>query len=254
MENPKEKNRKWVLAISMRTALVIGVLIHIAGFFIFKVISYPEPETNEVKSFLVLAEPDTNPDSRILQEQAVLFDTVPLFLPSIWNVSGRNNSYDGFQKINQPMLFSPYPEQITISENSIIPSLNESLTEGVSAMTLLDLQYWDFFTVYGLKETPNLPLPRRDGYIELYELRSGRLADARIIEWIDDSENREATDLLWTPMTFLVRIEYGLLKGEPLIITDSGNEAINRKMRRYLNETFPFAGLVSGNYRAIIGP
>ena len=70
-----------------RIGLLLGVAIHLAGFLIFRVTSNPLPDREEVGPFVEYVSAGSLAIDRELEEQAELFDSAPLFIPTRWNAS-----------------------------------------------------------------------------------------------------------------------------------------------------------------------
>ena len=67
--------------------ILLGVFAHLVGFLVFRVDSNSLPTREAMSPFLQFVSPSTLLSGAVLEEQAALFDSAPLFVPGKWNAS-----------------------------------------------------------------------------------------------------------------------------------------------------------------------
>jgi hypothetical protein len=66
------------------------VLVHLVGFFFFRVVTSPLPVLKEKSPFIVFLPDQVMSEGALLEARASLFDSAPLFVPTRWSTSVRN--------------------------------------------------------------------------------------------------------------------------------------------------------------------
>ena len=136
----------------LRLALLLGVLVHLAGFFFFRVISNPLPTRAEESAYITLISKETEGGKAELIEQASLFDSAPLFIPGEWSTASGVFSSRTVQDMHM-QVFPDYEPEIELLDE--VRPVRMSLPR-VAALErpsdLLDLRFWDLFAYFGEKE------------------------------------------------------------------------------------------------------
>ena len=73
----------------LRIALLVGVAVHLAGFLFLRVVSNPLPDREPEAAFVQFLSSQMLAGDAGLEEQAILFDSAPLFIPTRWNASSQ---------------------------------------------------------------------------------------------------------------------------------------------------------------------
>ncbi|MDP4879840.1 MAG: hypothetical protein NWR36_08140 [Opitutales bacterium] len=81
----KESHR--FLSPVLSVALMVGIAVHLAGFLIFRVVSNPLPTRDDRAAFVRYVSAGSLAGDLALEEQAQLFDSAPLFVPTQWNAA-----------------------------------------------------------------------------------------------------------------------------------------------------------------------
>ena len=134
------KNR--ILSPFSYVLILLGVGAHLVGFFVFRVVSNPLPTREAIPPFVQFVSPSTLVSGAVLEEQAALFDSAPLFVPGKWNAS---HNLRPISRERTLLSFSAYGEPQSDFSTALI---TEGLPVGLeSAVTepadLLALRYWD---------------------------------------------------------------------------------------------------------------
>ena len=91
----------------LRLALLLGVAVHLIGFFVFRVASSSLPEREVASPFVQYVSMSDLASDLELEEQAALFDSAPLFIPTRWNASQVDRPRVGGFVQNQFPAFEP---------------------------------------------------------------------------------------------------------------------------------------------------
>lgn len=229
-------------------AIAGGVGVHLLGFSIFQVI--PETDTQEynpraMAKFTDLTEGSAN---RVFREQAIFFDSAPLFIPTPWNYSSTIESQILSREKEQ--LFSAYAESITLADRVLQPYRGVYLSKVKKPLDILKGQHWDFSPVYASAAGEQAPVRRTSGQVKIVELSSGQTVTSTNLP----PELAEITDLHFQPVQFLLTIDSIGPVGEPLMLRGSGEERIDQSLRQYLSGPFITSRLGAGYYKIVIGP
>lgn len=197
-------------------ALLLGVAVHLAGFLIFRVVSNPLPDREPEGSFLQFLSAGAMANEADLEEQAILFDSAPLFIPTRWNTSSQV-----LAAIEGPdWQFPDFEPAIDLSAD-LEPStriLSERL-DVAEPMDLLALRYWTFFDEFTSASYEETALPKTGSFAEVY------LVDQRGVLWSQfalelDYSGATARE----PVDYYLRIDgAGLSSSRPQLSASSGN-------------------------------
>lgn len=244
----KDSPRSVWIAVAVAAVVVHGVWLF---FIAFRTAPQPSPAHPEQEMTILLLSNSGETASPILIEQAHLFDTEPLFLPTPWNAS-HYPSIDIMQW--QPAdPFTPYPPQFSRTEAGFRFDGDGAPPVSNSALEIFPIFSSAFYRSFGLAdEPPHDAAEQPAGRIELISIADGQT----VMEIsIPEDERPAGMENLWTPAEFLLQVtEVGLL-GEPVLLISSNNEEIDIYLRdiihnRILRERIPPPGI----YRAVAGP
>jgi len=211
----------------LRVALLLGVLVHLAGFLIFKVVSTPLPSSEPNGAFVQFLSNGTMAGDADLEEQAILFDSAPLFIPTKWNTSSQI-----FAAVDGPEWQFPDFEPAIDLLADLEPS-SRVLDEAYSVsepVDLLALRYWKFFEDFTSASYVENPLPATGSFAEIYfvDQSGGRWDSVPIVLEYAGATARE-------PVDYYLRIDgntQGI--GRPRLSTSSGNESFDQAALEWL--------------------
>lgn len=227
-------------------AIVVGILLHAAGFLAFGINLGSPPKPAAPKPFLVFLEPGQFLDP-VLLEHALLQDSAPLFLPTYWNVAA--NPEEGQEPYVSPDLFSYFPEEITLTEKTFV-AVTESVAPVRRTPSLLGVGESNPFRLFGKDSNMSVvKLSERRGWWELRRLSSSEL--------ISEGELPELAELsnlgLWEPAEFLLSVSREGLLGLPLVYKSTGSVPADNAIRELLSHG-EFRHLRPGYYSVVVGP
>lgn len=230
-----------------RWALVLGVLVHLAGFFAFSIAIPPDEPAFPGPPLIYYADSGA-PVDPLLAEQAALLDFEPLFLPTPYNAPVRLGGASGVERVE------PFPalRPDLLLTRTEFPRLEGELAPPVTTPAdVLAQDRGSGFSAFGLSEGVVEPLPARAGCIEVYQ--PGRPEPLRV-EPLDEDLAQEAFESLGGVMEWRLAIGRSGVVGRPLLVRGSGVEAADEVVAGHLAREAPAWGLPAGYYRVVVGP
>lgn len=216
---------------AVKWALFIGVAIHVAGFLMFRVDSNKLPERDAKSPFVAFIPDRILNEDLVLTEQAVLFDSAPLFIPNEW--SSVSSGRPSIPSVPEELL-SVFKPDITLS-----PPFENSLHSEVSHLEdLLERPPLDQFSSWGMQ--PLERIPELEGWDSVARVFTGdHLADVSFeLDEIElGSLSNPAALSTEGAVRFGLRISAdGVLLVPPFVIQSSGTTAFDRDLAELLVE------------------
>ena len=185
---------------------------------------------------------------KLLEESAEFLDPAPLFLPT--NRNFQQGPLPG-RVVKQPgQVFPEFEPKLHFAANTPLPEYGTAgdLVGGNMADMLVrgsDAPYAGF----GRFDLARPNLSRRTGFIEVKALQSGVLSISGPLEGLD------LPPFDYAPASFVVAISSAGLIGEPVMVTTSGQDEVDAKLRDYLLSGYRIGErLGPGRYVVQIGP
>lgn len=231
----------------LRIALLLGIIVHLAGFLIFRVISNPLPAREPTATFVQYVSPHSLLVGAELEEQAVLFDSAPLFVPSPWNAA---HNLLPPSRDRGLLRFPSYLPEMDLSSTSLLPaSLPVGQTYSVQEPAdLLVLRYWDLFRDITQERSTPVELADTGVFAEVRSLKGEVLRTL--------PANVESLSMIATqPVSYFLRVEAGgRVLGRPTLSDSSGDAAFDASAYNWLVESGVAAGLPAGLFEIRIYP
>ena len=248
----KKRGNPWLLSVNAWIAMLIAGVVQFLIFFStpFSGTSLPKgPE--EQASFVVYPEGKENNYQRLLEEQAWLMDTAPVFLSTSWNYAPELESIIQEATEATVPLFDAFEPSITLNKEAFPDEIALPTPFIRNSLEMLSQDFWGFFSGFGQKYQNVQPLPERSGHCRIIALDSGLERERFLPASLTDSLSMPP----FNPVTFLIYVEEGSLLGLPLLLKASGSDAVDRNLRKFVEqELLHGLGLESGYYRIVIGP
>lgn len=225
-KNAQQGRSQKVLTPVLRISLLVGVAIHLLGFLVFRVVSVPLPLREQAGAFVQFVPSQTLTAGGELEEQAMLFDSAPLFIPTRWNAaqevyqigSGRlNGRFPEFDP-EIDLVASLEPGKLPLAENAIVEK----------PIDLLASQYWHFFEDFGASHEPLIPFrdPRPVATVTALGGES--------VELSPEFDGLDFPELLEPVVYFWSIAPSGRELGAPTLVSASGDDAFDRAVRAWL--------------------
>jgi len=229
-------------------ALLAGVLVHLAGFLIFRVKSNPLPTSDKASAFVRYVSASSMEGDRSLEEHVQLFDSAPLFVPTEWNAA-QNVSLMHRDRVGERFPeFEPEINLINALHSSNLPMGNSSMIQAPG--DLLKSRYWSFFEGFAQASEVIDPFPTVGHFAEIVVL--GRAEAAQTMEspllFTDTSAVPE-------PVGLFFRISGGgQTLSEPVVSQSSGNPAFDRAAQEWLLRAETIGQLPAGYLSITVYP
>jgi hypothetical protein len=244
--NPETRPSQKLLSPFLRVALLLGVCVHLVGFFVFHVISNPLPTREEIRPFVQFVSPDTLLSGAELEEQAVLFDSAPLFVPGQWNAA---HNLQPPSRERALLRFPAYEPKIDFSSALVPSSLPTGQTYAVEApINLLALRFWDLFRGFGQEAAIPQAMEPTGVFAEVRSLAG------EVLQTVPVELGLLSLQAV-RPATYFLRVESGgRAVGRPTLSRGSGDVAFDAAAYTWLLESGFSAGLPVGMFEIRIYP
>ena len=191
---------------------------------------------------------DPSAGNFLLNEEAMLFDPTPLFLPTEWNV-GHNTLPDNLMRDTGHSL-SDYPAQLTFDEVGVALGIRSPVEVPAKVTDVLPmLGRQQPFAGMGRTDATVAVLPERGARVEVVAGRDGAGALSLTV-----AVEQMPVDL-WQPMEFLLAVDAAGLVGPPVPMVQASDERLGATLQEILAKTLHLGErLGPGIYRVCVGP
>ncbi|MEM1222223.1 MAG: hypothetical protein AAGH40_05625 [Verrucomicrobiota bacterium] len=233
--------------------LFLGILVHLVGFLIFRLVSNPLPSRVDRDPLVQFVSTDTLTGYAQFEERAALFDSAPLFLPTRWNAA-RSLSFPRAGYV--PPGFAQFEPDIQLLEDlnvSALAALERAVIE--TPMDLLNSRYWRFFEQFGEVPDPDFSFADAQPFAEVEVVAGDAIAASSALGRFPVQLELPTAVLPPEPAHLLVRlIGGGYLAGPPVLERSSGSSDFDLAAERWLGVSNLMGSLAEGYYRIKIFP
>lgn len=230
---------------------LISCIISIMGFALFFLIfSLPEMSINDTKvfnkPFVSFHNLKQSNQEQVLSDQALIFDSEPIFLPSDWNSSPKI-----LDKEEDEPLFKNFAPHIALYDyKTLFTGIDQGLSS-LSSIDILNSRFINPFNGIGQQSVDFSPLKIRTAFVSIKSLNDFEIVQSYEI---DEKPDFEISAELWTPIEFLLIVdESGPIT--PLLITEgSGIEEIDNFFKSYVSKQPKLNSLSAGYYEISVSP
>lgn len=229
--------------------LVLGVLVHLAAFALFRVTNDPQLPSVAVDSHFQFANASELRANPIIEEQVLLYDPEPLFLPTRWNASPQ--FIDSNLSLVSDSPFTRFePELLLKKEDLKKRQWKTKSADRISkpSDTLL-IQNDELFSSFGQTAVPLNALPQRAAVLTVYDFERSERILSVALDTLPGIEGE-----LEQIGEFLVVIDTMGLVGTPLVERNTGNGDLDNALRAFISEFPAIKRLKQGYYRITMGP
>lgn len=242
-------SRRSILFICIAAALL---LLHIPAFMLVKVAAPIPKQQQPPPAFIQFQDFTEDSRERLLEDQALLLDSEPLFLPTQWNYASQARG-----NVPLPSLagapFTPYPEQLHLGHIDFFPETTRPTIPDVSEAILQVATVQDhLFSGFGSAELLPRPLGERQAFLRFHKLDESAFVIERILR--TESEPEAITEELWQPVQLLIHIGIAGPLGPPMLLHSSGNPDIDQYILHHVVQPESTRDLPQGYYRITAGP
>jgi hypothetical protein len=193
---------------------------------------------------------DAGAGNRLLQEQAMIFDPTPLFMPTPKNAGQRPLPATVLGQRGQ--VFTDIEAKPVFGGGELtLPVASAELPPGRPADLLRAGQH-DPLLGFGREDVAQPALPPRQGLVEVRRVDTGAMV---FTGTLDEAVLVPAGQRDWQPAEYLVAVTAAGLLGRPVDTASSEIEAVDAFFRDYLGKTLHLGErLAPGMYRVVVGP
>ena len=237
---------KKLFTIRVHAAIFLGICLHIFGYLAFRAVPKPIFIQEESAPFVKYVSPQGLLEDSTLEEQALLFDSAPIFIPSPWNSA---NKFKLPSRAHPFSSFSAYEPEISFSKALLLDDLPPGKSYSVnSPVDLLAWRYWDLFRGFGDKMIDVTEFESTGVFIEV-RLLSGEVLCVLPAKIDLFSMNAEQ------PVKYYLFIDAsGRSLGRPALATSSGDVAFDAAAYTWIVESGLSAGLPAGLFEMSVYP
>jgi hypothetical protein len=242
---PAHSGKRRVVSPILRLALILGVVVHLVGFLLFRVIFSDLPEQPSEGAFIAYAPLDSEAGGFDLEEQAALFDSAPLFIPGRW--SSASLVLPSSESLGLEV-FPDFEPEMNLAED-LRPGRIEFQTgsEVREPEDLLELRHWDFFRNFSLGAVDQFVF---DGWAPVAEVRvlsgESRGADKVILLDLPEDVVSQPLAVSGSPVFSISMVAKGVLLSDVLTIQSSGSTSVDEAARAWLRAPKTLARLPAG--------
>lgn len=185
----------------------------------------------------------------VLNEETMMRDPTPLFLPTRWSASADALPLNSWQEPG--VSFRGYPPKLKFDE--------AELELQIPAVVALPVRPADAFALarprrpflgFGQTDVAVAPLPRRAAFIEVSGAADGQRMIAEAL-----AQAQPPGDAAWQPLEFLLAVDARGVIGPPVLTQSSQVAAVDRYFQEHITDTLHLGErLGPGFYRVGIGP
>jgi hypothetical protein len=239
-------------------AIIAALLAHVVGIGLFRIIGAPDNPVRFPPVYVHYANTAGLTADPALSEQALLFDSEPLFLPTPLNYAFRPRSSE---PVHLQPIFADYSPNITPPSEKDFRLQADASAGNLGPLAALRPGQWNFLAAFGQAADHSAQLPPRGALLRVTRLAIGADPDRNPAGRVVLEQTWSATDApnagqasLWGPATFLLVFTDSGTIGEPLLINSSGLFSVDDDLRMKLDAYFRSHPLPAGTYQAVVGP
>ena len=225
--------------------LLFGLALHLAGFLIFRVVSSPLPDRAEARPYVEYVSAGSLASDRELEEQAELFDSAPLFIPTHWNAS--QVTFDEFEDVLREQ-FPEFEPKIEL-QRELQPSsfLVVEAPQVDAPIDLLASRFWRFFSGFGESAVPVVAFEDEPPLAEVSVVGQAALQPISIPVELDYTT---ASPVARSVVYYIRMSGSGVALSAPTLSQSSGNEAFDLAALKWLRAP-EVQGLLPKGYLAV---
>lgn len=227
-----------------------GFLAHVGIFYLIRIESpMLKPPPVDPARFDYLGDLGVSSDP-VLRQQALLFDSSPLFMPTRWNLVSEMADVASLREATEVFeVFSPH-----LNIPNLPPDIDPLLTVPKSLDSLHLPEDPSFFLSRFGRRAISLSDPPTSGpSIHAFRLDTSSTAGLSSRP-VPSSLEALVPDTLWSPAQFYLQMVHGKVLGVPAIAQSSGFSDWDRALQEFLGSLDFYRDLDSGYYRVTVFP
>ena len=233
-----------LLTPALRWMLLLGVLVHLIGFLLFRVVTSPLPVTEEKRPFIMFLPDQAMSEGALLEARASLFDSAPLFVPTRWSTSAR--VYPDFDSQGN------FPFEDYLPSISLVDELRPRKSFGLEeyeierAEDLLALRFLRPWQSFGQDQDDPARLNDWSPVAHVRVIGGGELTNPADSEFLRASSLSKLASSQG-PVRFYLNISAsGRLLSRPVLVESSGLEEVDSSVMDWILDPATIARLPAG--------
>jgi len=233
-------------------ALLAGVCVHILGFVMFKVTTEANFELETPEAFVRFPASGAAINTEVFDEQALLYDSEPIFLPTRWNAGPEkvykilsvvgDSPFEPFSELRMIDVVNQDTYRWAVPEEKILSAPEDVLT----------LENPQLFAGFGRVTPPQIEIPDVDFSIAVYNLFDGVLVYEAYYSAIQGFPLKGGE--LWTVLELMVIVDTAGVTGEPLVAQSTGKPELDQFLKQFSRENLSRHLVEPGYFQIFIGP
>ncbi len=227
-----------LLSLILCISLILGLVVHLTGFLIFRIRTVSLPSREDSGAFVEYVSAQSMNGASELEEQAMLFDSAPLFIPTRWNAAQDVYVVGNRQISGEFHDFEPEIDlMVSLELEKFLLADNTQIREPVD---LLASRYWEFFKDFGYSHDAIVP------FSDPQSVATVRVAGEMRMELHPQLKGDAFSDVLEPVIYYLGMAPSGRTLGGPALARSSGNQSFDRAVSDWLTIPSVLAQLPSG--------
>jgi hypothetical protein len=226
-----------------------GIGLHLLGFLLLRV-EAPVPPARRPEPAFVRYPVAADGDQALLREQALLFDSAPLFLPTRWNSAAAVNDIASLREETE--LFGAFAPSLRPGGPPMPANGAQGAAGSIDPRGLLEPISLRPLRAFGRGPSPldGAPAGARVWLAEAVDLAARRTELIALPETLA----APAPDRLWNPAQFFLQMVAGVPAGPPVTQVGTGYGAWDEALRAAIGEPRFYAALADGYWHITIAP
>jgi hypothetical protein len=231
-------------------SVLLGLVAHF-GIFYFLKFQGPAPrERPDFDSEIEYVGNLARESDPVLQEQGLLYDSAPLFMPTRWNLGSEMGSVASLREATE--VFAIFPPELSLPDSP--PQIRDSI-KGAPPMPLQELPQGPAFIMapFGRVSANSGESSPASMIVEARPLDSQRVADSVRIP-IPESLIQQVPPSLWSPARLHLQLKEGRPIGWPVVASGSGFTEWDEALQQYVGSLGFYRYLRNGYYLITVYP
>ncbi len=231
-------------------AIAGGLAVHLSLLLVLRIEVPPPPALPEQPVRVQFIGGRHGGADPVLQQQALLFDSAPLFMPTPWNTAGDLAGIASLQDATR--VFEPFPPDLLLPATGL-PPWTAGTEEPSPARLRLPVE--PVLILAGLRQAPGIPTGEAVPGPRLQALRLAPAGPAVPVEGsLPATLRTQAPGTLWLPARFHLQMRGGFVVGEPILAQSSGFPDWDQALRDHIRTLDFHRQLGDGYYQVSAFP
>ena len=227
-----------------------GILIHLAVLTVIRIEGPAERSPFQIPAPVQYVGNLSSETPPAILEQAALFDSAPLFMPTRWNLASEVSEVASLREATE--IFDRYSPQLLISE--AVPSYPEDPDTAIKSRNVAFPSGPAFILSRFGRYPQSFPASESAGASFLLTRLDESKVNPLLAPELPASMKALAPPTLWTPVQFYLQISEGMPAGLPLLAQSSGFADWDKVLQTFIGSLSFYRKLGDGYYHLMVYP